>query len=123
MSIILVVEDDRAARTMAVTAIERMGHIPFASPHGKHAYETLKVNDGIDVVITDIMMPEMDGRQLIQIIREDTSLSGLPIIAMSAVLGPKEISGLLELGATLFMPKPFNVEELQENVRKCLEGS
>ena len=122
MGTILVVEDDKVARTMAVTAIKRMGHIAFARPHGKHAYESLKVNDGIELVITDVLMQEMDGRQLIRIIREDAKFADLPIIAMSGAIGPKEISGILELGATLFMGKPFTAEELQENVRRCLEG-
>jgi len=122
MGTILVVDDDRVARTMAVTAIKRMGHTAFASPHGRHAYEALKVNDGIELVVTDIMMPEMDGRQLIRIIRQDTEFADLPIIAMSAVVGSEDISTILELGATLFMPKPFEVEDLQQNVRKCLEG-
>ena len=89
---------------MAVTAIERMGHIALASPHGRHAYEALKLNDGIELVITDIMMPEMDGRQLIRIIREDAEFADLPIIAMSSVVGSEDVSSILELGATLFMP-------------------
>ena len=122
MGAILVVDDDGVARTMAVTAIERMGHIAFASPHGRHAYETLKENDGIELVITDMMMPEMDGWQLIQTIREDAEFADLPIIAMSAVVESEEISKILELGANLFMRKPFAVEDMQQNVGKCLEG-
>ena len=117
-----VVEDDKAARIMAVNAIKELGHVVLASPNGKHAYETLKANQGIDLVLTDIMMPEMDGWQLIQIIREDAELADLPIIAMSAVTEPDEISDILELGATLFMDKPFTPQDLQENVGKCLEG-
>ncbi len=120
MSTILVVEDDRATRRMAVNTIKAMGHFAFASPNGKHAYEALKVNEGIDLVLTDIMMPEMDGRELIQTIRKDADLAHLPIIAMSAVIGPKDISGLLELGATFFLGKPFKPEDLRENVSMCL---
>ena len=85
MSTILVAEDDKAARRMAVSTLKKMGHIVFASPNGRHAYETLQVNEGIDLVLTDIMMPEMDGRQLIKKIREGTEFAAVPIIAMSVL--------------------------------------
>jgi len=71
-------------------------------------------------LISDIMMPEMDGRQLIQTLRGDSGLKDLPIIIMSAVVGIKQISDLLDLGASLFQPKPIDLTELKKTLTVVL---
>ncbi len=121
MTKILIVEDDADTQQLTSKKIEGMGLIAFISPNGKHAYETLRVNQDIRLLITDIMMPEMDGKQLIQILRGDYQLRDLPIIIMSSVVGLKEISHLLKMGATLFLRKPVVPSELGEAITKCLK--
>ncbi|WP_243545409.1 response regulator [Pseudodesulfovibrio tunisiensis] len=121
MAKILIAEDDRISQKLAAKIVEEMGHTAFVSPHGKHAYETLNASNEFDLLITDIMMPEMDGRQLIQTLRGDQRFMNFPIIIMSAVVGLSEISNLLRLGATLFLAKPLEREELQEYIRRCLK--
>ncbi|MBU1247772.1 MAG: response regulator, partial [Proteobacteria bacterium] len=74
-------------------------------------------------LITDIMMPEMDGRQLIQTLRGDTQFQQLPIIIMSAVVGVRDISGLLKLGASRFLSKPLDKDELIESLLRCMTDS
>jgi len=120
MARILIAEDDRISQKLAAKIVEELGHTAFVSPHGKHAYETLKSNDDIDLLLTDIMMPEMDGQQLIQTLRGDQQFNDLPIIIMSAVVGVSEISNLLKLGATLFLAKPLDRTELQGYIERCL---
>lgn len=119
MKRILIAEDDRISQRLAKTIVESFGHTAFVSPNGKHAYEALKAENSFDLLITDIMMPEMDGRQLIQTLRGDTELREMPVIIMSAVVGVSDISSLLELGATRFLAKPLIQEELQESIRRC----
>lgn len=121
MAKILIAEDDRISQKLAAKIVEEMGHTAFVSPRGKHAYETLNASNEFDLLITDIMMPEMDGRQLIQTLRGDQRFMNFPIIIMSAVVGLSEISNLLRLGATLFLAKPLEREELQEYIRRCLK--
>lgn len=120
MSKILIAEDDRISQKLAVKIVEEMGHMAFVSPHGKHAYEALMASNDFDLLITDIMMPEMDGRQLIQTLRGDQQFRQFPIIIMSAVVGVSEISNLLKLGATLFLAKPLDRREIQEYIKRCL---
>lgn len=122
MAAILIAEDDRISQKLAKAMVEGMGHQAFVSPHGKHAYETLKAENQFDVLLTDIMMPEMDGRQLIQTLRGDQQFADFPIIIMSAVVGVSEISNLLKLGATLFLAKPLDRKEIQEYIRRCLQA-
>jgi len=118
---VLVVEDDRAVRRIVTKGIESMGHVVIQSPNGKHAWETLSCNDDIELVITDMMMPEMDGRQLIQVIRGNSELARLPVIILSGVVDAKKIADLLQLGTTAFLPKPVKIVELQDCVKQCLE--
>ena len=118
---ILIAEDDKISQKLAARFVENLGHIPFVSPHGKHAYEALKAENNFDVLITDIMMPEMDGRQLVQTLRGDSQFTDMPIIIMSAVVGISDISNLLSLGATYFLPKPIDREEFDEVIMRCLK--
>ena len=120
MAKILIAEDDRISQKLAVKIVEELGHTAFVSPHGRHAYETLLASNDFDLLLTDIMMPEMDGQQLIQTLRGDQQFDSLPIIIMSAVVGINDISNLLKLGATLFMAKPLDRLELQSYIVRCL---
>ncbi|WP_338667475.1 response regulator [Pseudodesulfovibrio methanolicus] len=121
MAKILIAEDDRISQKLAAKIVKELGHIVFVSPHGKHAYETLMANNDFDLLLTDIMMPEMDGQQLIKTLRGDQQFNDLPIIIMSAVVGISDISNLLKLGATLFLAKPLEREELQNYITRCLD--
>ena len=120
MAKILIAEDDRISQKLAAKIVEELGHTAFVSPHGKHAYEALTACNDFDMLLTDIMMPEMDGQQLIQTMRGDQQFMNFPIIIMSAVVGISEISNLLKLGATLFLAKPLDRKELQDYIRRCL---
>jgi len=122
MAKILIAEDDRISQKLASKIVEELGHTAFVSPHGKHAFEALTACNDFDLLMTDIMMPEMDGQQLIKTLRGDQQFTELPIIIMSAVVGMNEISNLLKLGATLFLAKPLNREELQDYIKRCLTG-
>ncbi|AMK11191.1 MAG: response regulator [Pseudodesulfovibrio sp.] len=120
MAKILIAEDDRISQKLAVKIVEELGHSAYVSPHGKHAYEALMASNDFDLLLTDIMMPEMDGQQLIKTLRGDQQFDALPIIIMSAVVGLNDISNLLKLGATLFLAKPLDRQELQNYITRCI---
>jgi len=122
MAKILIAEDDRISQKLAVKIVEELGHTAFVSPNGEHAFEALKAANDFDLLLTDIMMPKMDGQQLIKTLRGDQQFADLPIIIMSAVVGMAEISNLLKLGATLFLAKPLNKDEVQGYVGRCLNN-
>lgn len=121
MQKVLIVEDEESIRSTITMILEDMDLIVFQSPNGRHALETLKVNDDINLVITDMVMPEMDGRELIREIHDDESINNMPILIISGYVGMKEIADLLRLGATMFIPKPLKSDELREGVERCLE--
>ena len=121
MAKILIAEDEYVTQKKVAKVLENMGHIVFVSPNGKHALETLMVNDGFQLLITDMMMPEMDGRQLVEALRGEEKLKNLPIILMSGYVSVNEIKGLLSMGVTYFLPKPIKNNELQNCIENCIK--
>ena len=119
MAKILIAEDDPTTRLMLARTLESMGHQILLSPDGAHALETLQCNPGISLLISDMVMPRMDGRALINAVRQ--SGFKLTLVIMSAVVGVKEISDLLDRGATFFLAKPIRLAELREYVARGVE--
>lgn len=122
MAKILITEDDPISQKLALGFVENMGHVGVVSPNGRNAYELLLAANDFDVLVTDIMMPEMDGAQLIQTLRGDSRFMNLPIVIMSAVVGVADISDLLALGATFFLSKPLMYDEFKEYIDKSLDS-
>lgn len=122
MSRILIADDDAITQKQAALIIEKMGHTVFNSPNGRHAYESLCAYNRFDLLIADMVMPEMDGQELVKTIRKESRFSNLPIIIMSAVIGIKELAELLKLGADFVIAKPLQSPQLMEYVEKGLKN-
>ncbi len=119
---VLIAEDDPVSQKFVSLVVERMGHCALVSPNGRHAWETLQAENSFSLLITDIMMPGMDGTTLIRNLRSVERLRELPVLAMSAFIGVSDISGLLGIGATWFLPKPVEVDALEEYLRRALSA-
>ncbi|MFH1139513.1 MAG: response regulator, partial [Pseudomonadota bacterium] len=120
MAKILVVEDEAEIRQLLIELVENAGHSAFGAGNGLLGWNLLKDNADVTLVITDIRMPEHDGRELIAKIRADSGLADLPVIIISGAVGPKEISDLLSMGATAFLPKPIGPGELENYLKRYL---
>lgn len=121
MARILVAEDEKSIGTFLVHALESQGHVVYVSPNGEHALETLQHNDGFELLICDLKMPRMDGRQLIEALRQREDFADLPIIIMSGYASIEEIDDLLEAGAEAFLAKPINLKELEKFIYDALK--
>ena len=121
MAKILIAEDEKMVSTYLATALSNQGHEVYVSPNGEHALETLQNNNGFDLLISDMKMPKMDGRQLIKSILEQKELAGIPIIIMSGYVRIAEIEDLLKAGAEAFLTKPVSVNDLEEYVDHALK--
>jgi CheY-like chemotaxis protein len=120
MSKILIVDDDPVMRRLLDSALAPLEFEVHHCSDGIHALDALRCNPDFDLLITDISMPVLDGRQLISTIVREPSLPRIPILIMSGVVGINEIADLLDLGATKFIPKPFNMQTLRDDVVSCL---
>ncbi len=118
---ILVVDDDPVMRKLLAKAIAPLDLTTHFASDGIHALDALRCNTDFDLMITDVSMPVLDGRQLIQTLKSDPNLARIPILIMSGVVGMSEIADLLDLGAFKFIPKPFNNQTLRDDVVSALE--
>ncbi len=92
------------------------------SSNGRRAWDVLCDNPEIAMLITDMQMPDMDGRQLIHQVRGSSTFQALPIVIVSGVVGVSEIAALLEQGASRFLSKPINVQHLKDYIETLLRG-
>ena len=120
MASILLIDDDEAFRSMLRRALQRRGHTVVEAPEGAAALRSLG-SHSVDLVITDIVMPNMDGIETIRALR--ASHPGLKVIAMSGG-GRVRPEGYLEtataFGAVRVFSKPFDTEELLAAVDDAL---
>ncbi len=120
MSRILLVEDDIVTRILLQKNLEKNGHDIFACINGLEAYDVLQAGGSFDIIITDVLMPEMNGTELIDKIKNDTLLNKIPVIIMSGAVSIKDISEYLEHGAKFFLGKPIVTNDLLEYIQRCI---
>ena len=104
---VLVVDDDRMNRMLLTRGLERDGHEVRTAENGREALELL-AEDRPDLVLLDILMPELDGMQVLEKMKADDSLAHLPVIMISAVDESESVLRCIEMGAEDFLPKPFD---------------
>ncbi len=117
---ILVVDDNESNRNMLSRRLQRQGHRVKLAENGKRALEMLREED-FDLVLLDVMMPEMDGYQVLEHLHADDKLRGLPVIMISALDQLDTVVKSIELGAEDYLPKPFNPVVLRARIGACLE--
>ena len=117
---VLVVDDDIRNIFALSTVLEPRGMNVLTATTGKEAIEIIKENPQISIVLMDIMMPEMDGYQTIRAIRKRPELRRLPIIALTAKAMKGDRDKCLESGASDYLAKPVNTDQLLSAVRMWL---
>jgi len=119
---VLIVDDSGAMRKIIKKTIKISGFDVenfYEAENGKEALEVLK-DKWVDIVLTDIHMPEMDGISLLKNIREDDVLKGLPIIVISTEGRKKKVQEALNFGANGYVKKPFKPEEIKNILLQVL---
>ena len=113
----LLVDDDARNIFALSSVLERRGMDVLTATTGREAISLLEADRGISIVLMDIMMPEMDGYETMQAIRSDPSLRRLPIIALTAKAMKGDRERCLEAGASDYLAKPVNTEQLLSSLR------
>lgn len=118
----LVADDSVVSRTVASACLKREGIHVIEAEDGAQAFEVLRENaDGIDIVITDMMMPVMDGKALCRKIRKELAIPDMPIIFLTAVSELSELLDVFKAGASDYLIKPFAKEELLARIMVHIE--
>ncbi|MFC1830194.1 putative bifunctional diguanylate cyclase/phosphodiesterase [Thermodesulfobacteriota bacterium] len=118
---VLVVDDIASNRFILVTHLKKHGISSiFLAENGREALETLRENR-IDLVLLDVMMPEIDGYEVLRIMKADQVLRNIPVIMITALDEFESTVKCIELGAEDYLPKPFNAVLLRARISASLE--
>ena len=104
---VLVVDDDRLNRTLLTRYLEREGHQVSCAENGVEALALLR-GEPADVVLLDIVMPELDGVTVLERIKADPAMNDTPVIMISGVDETDSVVRCIEIGADDYLPKPFD---------------
>jgi len=117
---VLVVDDDARNIFALSSVLERRGMRVLTATNGIEAIKLVEAASNLSIVLMDIMMPEMDGYQTIQIIRRHPQLRRIPIIALTAKAMKGDREKCLEAGASDYLAKPVNIDQLLSTLRTWL---
>ena len=117
---VLVVDDDVRNIFALSSVLERRGMTVLTAGTGREAIATLESTPDLAIVLMDIMMPEMDGYETMQVIRQNPLFRRLPIIALTAKAMKGDREKCLEAGASEYLAKPVNTEQLLSALRMWL---
>ncbi len=119
----LLIVDDSPAMRQVIQKIIRISGTDVAgyqeASHGQEALEILG-NNWIDLVITDLYMPVMDGFELLRRMRSDALFSEIPVLVVSTESRESKLEELYAMGVSGFIHKPFRPEEIRDRIISCL---
>ena len=121
MTTLLVIEDEDEIRNNICTALEFEGFTTRSAENGKVGLQTIQAEPP-DLIFCDIVMPEMDGLELLQILNDHPNHQDIPVVLLSARTSQKDIERGLKAGAVDFIKKPFSVSQLLDAIDKTLGG-
>jgi CheY-like chemotaxis protein len=117
---VLVVDDDVRNIFALSSVLERRGMSVLTAGTGREAIAILDSTPSVAIVLMDIMMPEMDGYETMQVIRQNPALRRLPIVALTAKAMKGDREKCLEAGASEYLAKPVNTDQLLSALRMWL---
>jgi len=117
---ILVVDDDAMNRTILSTSLEEAGYAVEVAEDGQQAIEILH-NKSVDVVLLDLLMPKMNGFQVLEQMKAESALHHIPVIVVSAEEDMENVICCIEMGAEDYLMKPFNPVLLRARIHSGLE--
>lgn len=117
--VVLVADDSGAMRKFVSFALRTMGHSVITARDGLDALEKL-LRTHVDLVITDLNMPGLDGFGLVRAIRQDRENGAVPIIILSSLSNEQDVDQGRRAGADAYLTKPFDPKRIQYEVSKYL---
>ncbi|OYW98592.1 MAG: hypothetical protein B7Z14_14405, partial [Bosea sp. 32-68-6] len=117
---VLIVDDDARNIFALSTVLENQDMEILSATNGRQAIELIQANDDLAMVLMDIMMPEMDGYETMREIRKQPEFRNLPILALTAKAMKGDREKCLEAGASDYIAKPVNTDQLLSLLRVWL---
>ncbi len=117
---LLVVDDNETNRDMLSRRLRHQGYRVSMAEDGRRALQAVR-DQPVDLVLLDVLMPEMDGYETLKQLKADASLRDIPVIMISALDEIQSVVRCIEHGAEDYLPKPFNPVLLRARIGACLE--
>ncbi|QGY41416.1 response regulator [Pseudodesulfovibrio cashew] len=117
---ILIVDDSKTVRNLVAFIMKKEGFRVTSAEDGLDGLEKLYSAEQVDLIVSDVNMPRMDGLTFIKTVREQEAYRDIPIVVLSTEGQDKDIATGLTVGANLYMVKPAQPEKLVRNVKMLL---
>jgi DNA-binding response OmpR family regulator len=117
---VLVVDDDKGLQTLIATLLQRAEMEPIVVGTAADAADCLRQNPLPDVVLLDLMLPDISGIQFLQQIRAKQEFDSLPVVILSALADPSQIREGLQAGADRYLTKPYLANNLISTLQDVL---
>ncbi len=117
---ILVADDDPAILRLVTAIVEKEGYTVVPARDGREAYKLLQTDSNFIAGIFDVVMPNIQGPELVRYMRTEKRLMRIPVMMMTAEQNPKLSSDSFAAGAVVFLPKPFTTAQLQVMLRMLI---
>lgn len=120
---VLVADDDPAILRLVKIIVEKEGYTVVSARDGKEAYKLLQSGEPFSAAIFDVVMPYIQGTELVKYMQSEKRLMKIPVIMMTAEQNPRLSSESFAAGAVAFLPKPFTTSQLQTMLRMFVQKS
>ena len=114
---VLIADDDPAILRLVKAVVEKEGYAVLTARDGKEAYKLLQGGEPLAAAIFDVVMPYIQGTELVRFMQSEKKLMKIPVIIMTAEQNPRLSSDSFSAGAVAFLPKPFTTSQLQTMLR------
>ena len=122
MAKILIVDDDPDMRPLMRLTLAKLGHQPSLAATGTEGLK-LAESEPFDLMVLDLMMPDIDGYEVMRRLRANSATKDLPIIVLTARTQAADYDGAIESGADAYLPKPFDADALHRKIGELLKRS
>ena len=118
---ILIVEDSATMRSLIASTVEEMGG--FELVEASNGFEALKAlpSQHFDMIITDLNMPDINGLEIIKFVKEHSIYKSIPLVIVTTQVGEEDRKKGLALGASDYVTKPFEPDDLKKVIRRILK--
>ena len=120
---VLVADDDPAILRLVKAIVEKEGFTVVPARDGKEAYKLLQSGEPFAAAIFDVVMPYIQGTELVRYMQSEKRLMKIPVLMMTAEQNTRLSSDSFSAGAVAFLPKPFTTSQLQTMLRMCVQRS
>lgn len=118
---ILIIEDDNFLQGLEAKKLSKEGYEVLAASNSEEAFKILNNKERVDMILLDLLLPEVDGFTILEKVRETKDLSTLPVIVFSNLSEEKDVERAKKLGINEFMVKSnFTLDELTEKVKSVI---